>query len=253
MLSRTSTNINIHMLIKNLQQIGLTENQAKIYLACLELGETNIKDISLKSNIKRTSIYDLIPDMINAGILKQTIQGKKRKFLAIGPEELKTLLKKRDMLLEQIMPDLRSLDNVTGTRPKVLFFNGIEGLKNAYEDLLNYKNTTVRGWASEDLVEMLGDEWIDSYIKRRLQKGIKEYMIYPIGKTSKKYFAKDNEHKRTSKLIDPKKYKFDIEINIYHNKVAMVSAKDKVAVIIESKPIVNTLKTIFQICWDSLD
>lgn len=240
------------MLISTLKQIGLSENQAKIYLACLELGETSIKDIALKSGVKRTSIYDFIDEMINSGIIKQTIIGKKKKFVATDPEELRLLLKKREFLLEQILPDLKFLDNVNGSKPKVWFYNGIEGLKKAYEDLLNYKNTLVCGWASEDLVKLLGEEWIAVYVKKRVSQNIEEKMIYPLGEVSKKYLEKDKEHLRKSKIIDADKYKFDIEINIYNNRISMVSAKDKMAVIIESKPIVNTYKTIFQICWDNL-
>lgn len=243
---------NWHVLISILEKIGLTERQARIYLACLELGECTIKDISLKSGIKRTSIYDIMGGVVDLGVVRQVVLGKKKRYLAIDPEELRSLIKKREFLLDQILPDLRYLDNAAGSKPKVWFFNEVEGLKKAYEDLLNYENATVYGWASEDLVKFLGDDWVEFYVRKRVRQNIREHMIYPLGEISKKYLEKDEEHLRESKIIDGNKYKFGIEINIYNNRISMVSVKDKAAVIIESKPIVDTFKTIFQICWDSL-
>jgi HTH-type transcriptional regulator, sugar sensing transcriptional regulator len=241
------------MLISTLQQIGLTENQAKIYLACLELGETTIKDIAQKSGVKRTTIYDFIEEMINSGILKQAIRGKKKKFIAIEPDELRVLINRREALLNQILPALNSLNNVASVKPKIWFFEGIDGLKKVYEDLLNYKNLVVYGFASEDIPELFGKEWVFNYVKKRVSRNIEEWIIYPFSQTGEEYRKFDKEHKRKSKVIDPKKYNFEIEINIYKNRIAMTSARDKAGVIIESEPISNTWKQIFKMCWNSID
>jgi sugar-specific transcriptional regulator TrmB len=240
------------MLISTLQQIGLSENQAKIYLACLELGEATIKEIAQKSGIKRTTIYDFIEEMISSGIIQKTIKGKKKKFVAIEPEELKIILKKREALLAQILPALNLMNNTTPAKPKVWFYEGIDGLKKVYEDLLNYKNITACGWASEDIPELFGKDWTLNYVKRRVSRNIEEQIIYPRSQTGKEYQKLDKEHKRQSKAVNPKKYHFQIEINIYKNRIAMTSAKDKVGVIIESKPIADTWKEIFEMCWENL-
>lgn len=238
------------MLVSILRQIGLTENQAKIYLASLELGETTIKEIAQKSGIKRTTIYDFMDELVNSGIIKQTIHGKKKKFIAVDPKELEILLKKREALLAQILPALNLMNNATSAKPKVWFYEGVDGLKKVYEDLLNYKNITVCGWASEDVPELFGKEWTFNYVKRRVSRNIEEWVIYPRSKTGDEYGKLDKEHKRKSKVVDPKKYRFEIEINVYKNRIAMTSAKDQVGVIIESQPIANTWKNIFEMCWE---
>ena len=43
-----------------IQTLGLSEHEAAVYLAALELGEANIQEISRKSGVKRTSIYNFI-------------------------------------------------------------------------------------------------------------------------------------------------------------------------------------------------
>jgi len=237
------------MLLPTLKQIGLEEKQAKIYLACLELGETSIKEIAHKAEIKRTTIYDLIDEMINFGYIKATTRGKRKRFIAADPDELKIILKKREALLDEMMPELKSLVSTSGIKPKMLFFEGLQGLREAYEDTLKIKNLTIQAWASEDIVKVLGKDWADDYIKRRTRKDIKMESIIPQTKLIKDFSNQDKVQNRKSKLVDPKKYLFNIEINIYDNKVAIMSAKDKIAVIIISEPIAIAMKMIFRMCW----
>jgi hypothetical protein len=69
----------------------------------------------------------------------------------------------------------------------------------------------------------------------------------------REYISKDQEQRRMTKVIDPKKYPFSIEINVYgHNKVALMSAKEEIGLIIEGQEIHNTMKLIFQLIWDLL-
>jgi len=240
------------MLISTLQQLGLSEKQAKIYLACLELGETSIKEMAEKAGIKRTTIYDIIDDMTNAGYIRTTSKGKKIKYIATEPEDLVIIIKKREALLKQIIPQLNSINNTSGLKPKILFYEGVDGLKKVYEDLLKYPNSQVYGWASDDAIKLLGDEWCQNYIAKRAKKKIKENLIYPLTKITGEYKREDKDHLRKSKTVDPEKYIFKIEINIYANKIAIASARDKIGIIIESAPIAETMKMIFRMCWENI-
>lgn len=241
------------MLISTLQQIGLNEKQAKIYLACLELGETSIKEISKKSKVKRTTIYDFIDDMVNSGFIKQTIRGKKKIYIAADPDELKIIIKKKEALLAQILPQLNSISNTIKARPKIWFYNGIEGLKEVYADTLNYPGE-ILAIGGEDIVNEVSLDWILDYIKKRVKKRISVRGI--VARTDllkKEIIAKNKEQLRITKIIDPKKFPFPIEINIYGDKrVFFVSANEQVAVIIEGAEIHKAMKSFFELVWDNL-
>ncbi len=240
------------MLISTLKQIGLSEKEAKIYLASIELGETTIKEIAKKSGVKRTTIYDIIDDMINAGYIKKITTQTRTKFIAISPKKLKIILKKRESLLNQILPQLNTISNVEKAKPKVWFFEGVKGLEKAYDDALGYKNTIIRGWASDDILNILSENWANNYIKQRSKNNVEARLIIPSTDTLVDYSSKNTDDLRSTKIINAEKYPFNIEINIYKDRVAMISAKDKIAVIIESKPISSTMKMIFNLCWDNL-
>lgn len=240
------------MLVSTLKQLGLSEKQAKIYLACLELGETSIKEMALKAEIKRTTIYDVIGDMINAGYIRTTQEGKKARFVATEPEELKIIMKQREALLRGIIPELALINNVSKNKPKVWFYKGAEGIKKVYEDLLKFPNTEVVGWGSEDTTSLLGLDWCNEYMQKRVNKKIKLKIIYPLTEITKYYKDNDKAQYRQSKSINPKKYSFKIEINIYQNRIFLVSAKDQIGVIMESESIAETWKNIFKMCWDNI-
>jgi HTH-type transcriptional regulator, sugar sensing transcriptional regulator len=150
------------MLETTLQQIGLPEKQARIYMACLELGECSIKEIAKKAEVKRTTIYDIIDDMIATGFIRTTMQGKKKRFLAAEPSELESIIKKREALLAQILPQLNSLNNGGGAKPKVWFYEGKDGLKDVYADTLKYGGELL-SFASEHVANILGKDWMESY------------------------------------------------------------------------------------------
>lgn len=236
-----------------LEQFGLNGKKADVYLAALELGSSSVIDIAKKAGIKRTTCYDILLDLMNEGLISETSKGKKRMFVGEDPEKIQRNLKNKERLFSEILPQLQSIHNIRGSKPKIKFYEGKEGLKEVYADTLRYKTETV-GFASDDVVKAMGMEWSMEYLARRKRAGIWARAIIPETEFMKdKFLSKDVEQLRTTKAIDPKKYPFTIEINIYgHNKVALMSAKEEIGLIIEGSEIHNTMKLIFQLVWDLL-
>ena len=54
-------------------------------------------------------------------------------------------------------------------------------------------------------------------------------------------------------MISAEEYPFKIEINIYANRILIVSIKDKMGVIIESESISPTMRMIFRMCWKGIE
>jgi len=240
------------MLLETLKQIGLHEKEAKIYLACLELGEAGIKDIASKSGIKRTTIYEIIDDIINVGYYKVTSRGKRKYYVAIDPQELKILIRKKEALLNNILPQLSAMSNVSDVKPKVWFYQGKDGILHAYEDSLNYPGIEVVGWGSGEVVRMFDANEVEKYIQKRLRKKILQTLIMPNDEESNKFAAKDSYQLRKTKSVDAEEYPFKIEINIYANRVGIFSVRDKMAVIMESEQISSAMRMIFQMCWKGI-
>lgn len=238
---------------QQLEQLDLQGKKVDVYLACLELGSASVIEIAKKANIKRTTAYDILLDLEQRGLISQTTKGKKRLFVGEDPEKIKKDLQSKEQMFSEILPMLKSVYNVKGVKPKIRFYEGIEGLKETYNDTLKYSGEILM-FASEDVVKILGKDWAEHYIQKRVKNSLRARAIMPASDIlSKDYYAKDPLHLRTSKLIDPKKYPFSMEINIYgHSKVSLMSSKEQLGLVIESTEIYNTMKLIFELIWDSL-
>jgi hypothetical protein len=148
---------------------------------------------------------------------------------------------------------LRSIYNVKGEKPKIRFYEGHRGLVEVYNDTLKYSGE-IMAFASEDVVKILGADRANNYIKGRLREKI-YYKDIVAGSFAleKDFLSKDQAQLRSSKIIDGKKYPFSNEVMVYgHQKVAIISAKDLMGIIIESAEIYRTQKSIFELLWDNL-
>lgn len=236
-----------------LQKFDIEGKKADVYLAVLELGSGTVIEIAKKAEIKRTTGYDILLDLEKAGLIYQTTKETKRLFVAEDPEKLKKKLQEKEKMLDEMLPQLRSLYNIRGVKPKIRFYEGKAGLREVYADTLNYSGE-ILAFVSEDTAKVLGMDWVMDYLKKRTAKGLRVRAIMPKTQLIEKDIApQDQKQLRASKLVDPKKYPFSIEINIYgYQKVALMSSKEEMGIIIEGAEIHNTLKLIFELLWDNL-
>src|SRR3989339_668091 len=118
----------------SLEQFGLHKNQVAVYLLLLKLGESSIQEITLRSKVKRTSVYKALDNLVLRGLVTYQDKDWHRKYYAENPkkallavkEEQQEAIKKEKKLLE-LLPELTSLYNSIPSKPKVRFYEGVEG------------------------------------------------------------------------------------------------------------------------------
>ncbi len=147
------------MFEKDLQQLGLSEKEAKVYSASLELGPESVLKIAQKSGINRPTCYVQIESLINRGLVSSFIKGKKRYFSAESPDRFLDLisarakdLRDKETSLKAILPELQNVFNLSGEKPKVRFYEGKAGLKAMQEDFLKTKEKKIQAIYNLDLV-----------------------------------------------------------------------------------------------------
>src|SRR3989344_2574665 len=125
----------------NLLKIGLTEGEAKVYLALSELGSSTVGPIVKKSKVAYSNIYEILNRLIEKGIVSFIIKNKTRDFQAASPSNLIQYLdKKQEQIiqekeaLEKILPDLEKLREAKSKQEAEVFI-GKKGLRTAYEKL----------------------------------------------------------------------------------------------------------------------
>jgi HTH-type transcriptional regulator, sugar sensing transcriptional regulator len=234
--------------ISTLQQFGLEEKEAKLYLAALELGTATAKDIAAKGGIQRTYFYDLSQALLNLVLLRQVSSGKKRLFTAAEPEHLIKSQEQRLGDLKNILPQLKAVQNTSGQKPRIYFYNGLEGIAEINNDTLRYQGdvlafTTPRFVLEQD--QKLGKE----YIKRRVALGNMAKVIGEDSSAIQHIKKRDAKELRQTRVLPRELYSSEVEIGIYGNKVYMVDYREKFGFIIEGSSIAEVMKKIFGLVW----
>lgn len=243
----------LEQLAAELQEIGLSEKEAKVYLATLELGQETVQNISKKSGVNRATTYVILESLQKKGIVSIFEQGKKTVFIAEGPESLYNIireqeeeLQKKDVELDGMMPQLMSVYNLHPEKPVVTFYQGKEGLKKMQEKFLTMNSDEASVIYSPKAVkELFTESEITEQRSKRVGKKIKTRSIYS-GDTSEKVDVELSEHRK----ISEEEYQIDSDITIWEKTVMIAALKGHVSgIIIENEIIAETFKSIFDLAF----
>ncbi len=248
------------MILETLQKIGFSEKEAKVYMQLIRLGPQPASVIAQKSEINRTTTYDIIESLTKKGLISSLKKGSATYFKALDPKSLLSYMErekieqikefeKQQKQIEALLPALISLENPTSTKPKVTFYEGEKGLRQAYEDTLTSSEAILAYANVEEMHKGLPNFFPEYYQRRGKEKKIHIKCIAPDNKTSKERHKQDKKENREMLLIPSKDYDFSPEINIYDDKVLYASWREKMAIIIKSKEIADFHKQMYKLCW----
>lgn len=245
-------------LLRTLSEIGLTEKEAVLYLASLQLGPGTVLQLAKASKLKRTTIYSVIESLISKGLMIEELRKFKKVYTIERPEKLEVLLDQKRAILHQTLPELSSLFNFQEGESSIKFYQGIENIKEVYESLLR----DIRS-GEEYMIFSAMKKWYDSsptyfqdFTERRAQLsrdlGFRIRLIVedsPIARQHKKIERVLNETIR----ILPSQTSLSTNMVIIPKKVVIHQLTPPVnAMVIENRHIVKMNQEIFEIMWNSL-
>ena len=244
------------MLISDLEQLGLSEEESKVYMAVLELGGSYVSAIAKKAKVHRVSCYHTLDNLVRKGIISSFTKDKMKYFAVESPKILVNQMEERFHKAEKLLPELLSITNAMAYKPKIQYYEGLNGIKNIFEDTLTAEGEVLGYTNLAELPEVVTKEYLTDYAQRKIQRGIKTRMLSPISdhalSYTKKYYPKKFDKNLVEIFfINPKEFMFDYEINIYGNKVSIVSLNpdELMGMIIESPLYAKTQRAIFNLAW----
>lgn len=244
-------------MLRELQDIGLTEKEARVYSAALELGPATADQLAKHSKIVRSTTYVQLESLMKKGLMSTYEQGKKTFFAPESPELLKRfLLKQKEDIgakekdLASFLPEMLRQFEGAGERPVVRYFSGKEGITATREEVLTSKDKHAYTiFSYEHLAKLYSEKELDDYSNRRRALGIHSKGIH----VYKSYFSKAGIDTLTERrFLRPEIFPFStVEITIFDNKTSIRSLEGTVfGMIIESKHIAEGMKTIFNFLWE---
>lgn len=233
-----------------LKSLNLSPDEAAVYFAALELGQASMQGLAKKSRVKRTTIYHFLPSLIERGLIQETRKKKRNVYNGIHPKQLIALEQVRIKELEQLMPELLAVYNKSENKPRVTFFEGVEGVKEALTDLIRVSKPMV-GWADFSFRQSILRDFFNTFAAERARKNITYQAITRDTPEARDWGKKNIGHLREMKFItsDP----FNTETLVYGDHVMFLSyQKNAFAVVIEDTNVAATLRVAWQQLWDRL-
>ncbi len=236
-----------------LHALGLSADQSAVYLALLDYGAGNVSDIARRAKVHRPGVYQILPVLVEKGLVSPVPHGKQRWYAAESPDKLQSLLDEANAEFQRVLPDLERAYAVNAKKPLVKTFDGLQGIRFVYEDLLR---TLKRGdvfyrySVQHELAE--GERYLPpDYRARRDAKGLQRFVI-----TSTSVMKRKKPRlERAIKVVPPKYGLFDFGVTqlIYGDKIAFIDYNTDTATIIENPVIAKFQTTLFKILFDNLN
>lgn len=234
------------MNIKILQEVGLGGNESKVYLALLDLGSGLAGEITKKSGVNRTNVYDSLERLIEKGLATYVISANRKVFEPVNPIRLKQILKEKQDLLDSIMSELTNRYKSNIIKQQATVFRGKKGIKSIFELLLKSKKG-IFVYGAESRFADIFPSYQKQWNLKRAELRIPMIMI----STEKARSRKVNEKfKLLSLRFLPQQYKYPSTVIISGNKVATISWTEvPYAFMLESKEAAKSNMNFFNILW----
>jgi HTH-type transcriptional regulator, sugar sensing transcriptional regulator len=252
-------------LLSAVEDLGLSQKEARVYVANLMLGPSTVQKIADQADIKRVTTYVVLESLAGLGLVSQSNHGKKTYFTAEDPISLRRLLEKKEqqvadqkVAFESILPDLRGLESLPADTPNVKFYNSTEGINSLMKVFFALQaeagEEVLYGISNLDQVDQFFPEIERNLLNpERLKAGIKSRFLYTSSK-GPVLQRTDDKSLRESKYIPMDKYPLNGDFTILGDTIIMLSLVGKpLGITIKSEEIAKGLTTIFNLAWEAAE
>src|SRR3989344_3175847 len=231
---------------RDLEKLGFSVNESKVYLTLLKLGPSLAGKIAKEANLDRSSTYNALKLLMERGIIATVHETKRTIFVPSSPKKILDYFKEKEEIAKNIIPSLEERYKTKQKSQSIYHFKGYKGLKTIFQNMLDSldKGEEYLVIGSEGQFSEKMPYFSPIFRKQKELKKIKTKILIREGRkrTSK---GKYTEYRQIpSTVISP------ATINIYKNKVAIFIWEDEPqAVLIENEKVSESFKNYFDFMW----
>jgi sugar-specific transcriptional regulator TrmB len=238
---------------KQLEDLGLTKNEASLYLFLLKIGETTTGKMIKETGIANSRVYESLNSLISKGLVSYNVQRDGKHFKAEDPKKFLELEEQRKKKINEFLPDLIKLKESEQKETNTAVYEGFEGFKTAFkkiiEDCPKEETIHILGFSEptekkESLRLFLSNMNLKSQQKKQKLKILLDSSV-------KETLGKDREkEKNTEVKYMPKGYISPSAIDIFGDYVYIFLWEEKPFVfMIKNKRIAESFKQYFNFLW----
>jgi len=240
--------------VESLKDLGLEENEAKIYFASLSIGPSTIQKIANTAGIKRTTVYDLVSSLKQKGLMNIEVQGLKKKYTAEDPHKLESIIEARKLRFQSLLPEFSALYNLQGGESFIKYYEGVEAVKGVYESLIRdiKPNEDYLVLANPSDWLNLDSEFFLDFLHRRAKLPIKIRMMFQECELGHKWKKMEKNFNSKVKML-PKEAAFKTNLILTPQRILLHQLTPPViGIVIENKSVIQLHKEMYEIIWNSI-
>lgn len=245
---------------QKLTLLGLTDNQAEIYLLLLKQGLTSLLELSRQTSINRTTIYRIVEDLKKLNLAEEVLDDRGIKVKAVPPENLQLLLTKKEAELTNLKSNLNDLiTNLSAITDQpvpstqVVYCRGQSGLKQLLWNVLKARGESV-GYGYGDWNQSVGKDFAEKLRAERIKRKIFDREIQntdQAGPMSNWTNLKDYHQIYQARFIPRKIIDIKHDTYIYNDVFSFFNfcGDELFGIEIHNPEIAKTQKQIFEVLW----
>ena len=244
---------------EKLNILGLSRGELSIYMAILNLGKGTVTDIARKANIKRTTIYEYIESLLSIGLIYKTVDGKRISYCLENPqkiikilEEQKKQIEEKKIKMEKIIPELESLLAASFNRPSVSFYEGKDGIKKVYEQILDTHKNIYSVFSPDSFFKLFSAKDNHKLLMLLYNNGGAIYSLVEKTEIDVEDFGRKKYGDFLKRKQLPNGFKFETDLLVVDDTVALISFKNLIAIIIKDKAIADLQRNFINLIWKGI-
>jgi sugar-specific transcriptional regulator TrmB len=239
--------------VEQLTNLGLTQGEAKVYLAMIQIGPSRVGKIVEVSGVSQSKVYNVLDRLILKGLASYNLQDNIKHFQSLEPSRLHEYIqRKEDEIgrqkegLAQIINDLSR--NVYATKRSTSeIFAGERSLRSAYMTLLSdsKKGDILRYFYPYPDAHENATPFYSRFYKYQISKGLIERGIVNSD------FKNSPHFKEIPKDVKLRHVNFPLPgtIDIFADKLLIIDWKTITGILITSSEIAGIFVDYFDNIW----
>jgi len=234
-----------------LEELGLDQKEMRFYLAVLQCGAAPVTMIAERAGVSRTNGYALLAKLENRGLVSQLAKDNGvMHVVAEDPAVLIAQWERSRALLDDVVPQLKSMFNASELKPRIHFYEGVDGILKALYGTLDCHSGTLLGILSmHELNEAPGRDAMATIIAERVRRGIGLRVLRSQSRDVETTWPSSEEALRELRYAPPWA-DLGMTMYIHDDKVTYLSSKrENYGLVIESKELSALNRSMFEGLW----
>ena len=232
---------------KILEELGLSKNEAIVYLSLLEMGTGTVGEIAEATKLHRTNVSDALKRLLEKGIVSYINKDDKKVFEAGDPKKLISYLREKEMKIKRILPELELCKRMAKSKNSATIYEGVQAFQKILDGFLIHNDPILVYGIPREAPTMM-KTFIPHFHKKRIAQKIVMKHIYNHNAQDRIKFLNSMPYTEARYLHS--QYDSKVSTNICGDEVVLCLWVEPVFVVqIKNQHIADAYKNFFELLY----